>query len=127
VAARPVPAGGGAYPFDQRRPRAGQETKENVMAEFVFAYRVPRDYVPADAGRSQAWKSWFEGIGQGLLDIGKPVIAASAVGSCEGDMRLGGFSLIEADDMEAALEIARGCPSISAGGGVEVGALMDLA
>jgi len=84
VAARPVPAGGGAYPFDQRRPRAGQETKENLMAE-------------------------------------------SAVGSCEGDTRLGGFSLIAADDMEAALEIARGCPSISAGGGVEVGALMDLA
>ena len=97
------------------------------MAEFVFAYRVPRDYVLGDADVVQAWQSWFAGMGQGLLDKGKPATAAATVGSCEGDARLGGFSVIEADDMDAALEIARSCPSIGAGGGVEVGALLDVA
>jgi hypothetical protein len=127
VLPRPVPAGSSAYSFDQRRRRAGQETKENVMAQFVLTYRIPREYVLGDPDTGRAWQSWFEGIGPDLLDMGKPATAASQAGNCEGDLRLGGFSVIEADNMDAALKIARGCPSISAGGGVEVGALLDLA
>ena len=96
------------------------------MAEFLFTYRMPRDYVLGGAEMMKAWQSWFEGIGRDLIDKGKPVIASAAVGTCDGDVRLGGFSVIEAADMDTALEIARACPSIGAGGGIEVGAMVDL-
>ena len=96
------------------------------MAEFVFTYRMPQDYVPGSTETRKAWQSWFDGIGRNLIDKGKPVIASAAVGTCDGDVRLGGFSVIEAADMDTALEIARACPSIGAGGGVEVGAVVDL-
>ena len=95
------------------------------MAEFVFTYRVPQDYVPGGAETRKAWQSWFDGIGRNLIDQGKPVIASTAVGTSDGDMRIGGFSVIEAADMDAAIEIARACPSIDSGGGVEVGAVLD--
>lgn len=95
------------------------------MTEFVFTYRVPQDYVPGGAETRKAWQSWFDGIGRNLIDKGKPVIASTAVGTCDG-VRIGGFSVIEAADMDAALEIARACPSIDSGGGVEVGAMLHL-
>ncbi len=96
------------------------------MAEFVFTYRVPQNYVPGGAETRTAWQSWFDGIGRNLIDNGKPVIASAAVGACDGGVRIGGYSVIEAADMDAAIEIARACPSMDSGGGVEVGAVLDL-
>ena len=39
---------------------------------------------------------------------------------------LGGYSIVSADDLSAAVAIARSCPALSAGGGVEVGELTRL-
>jgi YCII-related domain-containing protein len=106
---------------------AGHVAKEKTtMAEFVFTYRMPQDYVPGGAETRKAWQSWFDGMGRNLIDKGKPVIASAAVGTCDSGARIGGFSVIEAANMEAALEIARACPSVDSGGGVEVGAVLDL-
>jgi len=96
------------------------------MAQFVLLYRVPADYVPGHADTRKAWQSWFDEMGAGLVDVGKPVLAASSAGTCAGDVRLGGFSVVEAGDLDAALQIARGCPALGLGGGVEVGALAEL-
>ena len=96
------------------------------MTQFVFLYRVPTGYVPGDPETRMAWQSWFDGMGAGLIDVGKPVLASSAVGTCEGDVRLGGFSVVEAEDMDAALQIAGGCPALGQGGGVEVGGLVEV-
>ena len=38
----------------------------------------------------------------------------------------GGYSMITADDLEAALTLAKGCPALREGGGVEVRWLADL-
>jgi hypothetical protein len=39
---------------------------------------------------------------------------------------VGGFSLIEANDLAHAVEISKGCPVFEAGGSVEVRAVMQM-
>ena len=96
------------------------------MAKFVFSYRVPSDYGPADAETMAAWQNWLGGMGPGLVDFGQAVIQASAVGEvASGTTRLAGYSVIVADDVDAALTVANGCPALQVGGGVEVDAVME--
>jgi hypothetical protein len=96
------------------------------MQEFVFVYRVPLDYVPGSEATQLAWRAWFEGIGTGLLAVGKPVVQTKSLGSCADGVRLGGYSLIRAADLDAALGVAAACPALGDCGGVEVGALHAL-
>ena len=96
------------------------------MAEFIFAYRVPQDYTMGNDDTRQAWQAWFAGLGEDLLDMGKPAQAAETVGSCGNGTWLGGFSIIRADSTEEALQIAGRCPGLASGGGVEVGSLVDI-
>jgi hypothetical protein len=96
------------------------------MQEFVFVYRLPADYVLGSESTQAAWRSWFESMGPGLLDMGKPATAASTVGRCSDGTRVAGFSMIAAESMETALELAARCPALLSDGGVEVGELQDL-
>jgi hypothetical protein len=96
------------------------------MPTFVLAYRSAKGYVPSPE-TGQAWRSWFEGMGDSLVDLGKPVIDRTALGNHDAEStQLGGYSLVTADDLEAAVAIAKGCPALSSGGGVEVGELGDV-
>ena len=97
------------------------------MAKYVFSYRVPADFVPGSPESVAAWQSWLGGMGSSLADLGEAVIDAAAVGEvASGTTRLAGYSVVVADDMDAALAIAKGCPALQAGGGVEVGAVMEV-
>ena len=100
------------------------------MAKFLFAYRVPRDYTPGRPQNVAAWIAWFESmgasLGASLVDQGLPVVASSPLGSSGAGTRLGGYSLVSAEDLDAALAIAKGCPALELNGGVEVGLTIDL-
>ena len=94
------------------------------MATYVLSYRNPKGYVPTPETRAE-WFGWFEGMGDALLDIGKPVGGRSNLGNCDSDStELGGYSVIDAPDLEAAIAIAKGCPHLTRDGGVEVGELL---
>ena len=96
------------------------------MPDFVFAYRNPTGYTPTQETRA-AWAAWFDGMGQQLADLGKPAVARAAFGNCGADRtELGGYSVIHADDLESALAIAKGCPHLERGGGIEVGQLGEV-
>ena len=96
------------------------------MQEFVFVYRLPDYYVPGSEPNQAAWRAWFESMGPDLLDVGKPVTSASTVGRCADGVRVAGFSVIAAESLEKALEVARRCPALPSQGGVEVGELQEL-
>ncbi len=97
------------------------------MATFVLTYRSPKGYVPGSSPETMAaWQAWFEGMGDQLTDVGKPVIDRTSLGNCGLDTQLGGYSLISADDLESATVLAKGCPHLTHGGGVEVGALGEV-
>jgi hypothetical protein len=96
------------------------------MPQFVFAYRSPKGYKPSDESVA-SWMNWFDSMGDHLVELGKPVFDGNSVGECSTETtELGGYSIISAEDIETALTIAKGCPHLSRGGGVEVGLLSEV-
>lgn len=95
------------------------------MAKFLFSYRVPKDY-QSSAQTRNAWQAWFEGLGHSLTDLGHGVLAAQALGNLDAGTRLGGYSVVTAEDMEGAAALAKGCPALRLGGGVEIGAVPEF-
>jgi len=97
------------------------------MAKYVISYRAPEDYVPGREDDMAAWAAWFKNIGKNLVDFGSPVRDTIQIGDCGAGQRLRGYSVISADDLDAALLIAQGCPGLrDTGFGVEVGVVDEL-
>ena len=95
------------------------------MATFLFTYRVPVDYPAAGPEVVAAWQAYLDGLGSNLADAGNPVFERVTVGNTETAV-LGGYSIVTAEDFEAAVRLAEECPYAKAGGGVEVGKLTLL-
>ncbi|MBO2451708.1 hypothetical protein J4573_31775 [Actinomadura barringtoniae] len=97
------------------------------MTKYVFSFRVPADYAP-DAGATAEWQAWFGGLGSALVDIGNAVTDHASLGEVGGaDSRMIAYSVVAAEDMDAALALAKDCPVMRVGGGVEVGPVMEVA
>jgi len=97
------------------------------MTNFVFSYRVPSDYRPR-AGTAAEWQAWFGGMGSALVDVGHAVTDYASLGEVGGsNHRMIGYSVVSAEDLDAALVLAKDCPALRAGGGVEVGPVMEVA
>jgi hypothetical protein len=95
------------------------------MPTYLIANRAPADYTGSADARA-AWDAWFEQLGAHLEDRGNPAFTRSTVGNCGTGTVLGGYTLITADNLEAAVELAKGNPMVASGGGVEVGELTLL-
>jgi hypothetical protein len=95
------------------------------MPTYVIVNRVPRGYRPSP-GAQRAWTAWFERLDATLVDRGNPVFSSTTLGSTGADTALGGYTLVSADDLDAAVALAKSCPALSHGGGVEVGELTPL-
>lgn len=105
------------------------------MSKFVFAYHGGSD-MPESASEQatimEAWGQWFGALGTAVVDGGAPIGAARTVapdGSATaggGTNPLTGYSVVEADDLAAATEMARGCPVLANGGSVEVAETIDM-
>ncbi len=96
------------------------------MSTFVLTYRAPKDYQVGSPQTIEAWNAYFDGLGDHVVDRGNPVFTRTTLGTCATDTVLGGYSIISAEDLEAAVTLAKGCPFLSNGGGVEVGELTML-
>ena len=97
------------------------------MPHYVFTYHQAKGYVPgSDADAMAAWQSYFEGIAAHIVDPGKPVFERRTIGEIGEATQLGGFTVINAADMDEAMALAQGCPSLQRAGGVQVGELTDL-
>jgi len=100
------------------------------MTKFVFIYHAPMS--PADAtpptpeqmeGVMQAWNDWAGRVGAGMVDFGTPLdggIRVTGDGTSPSNREIAGYSIIEADDMDAALALANGHPHLSMPGGCEI-------
>jgi hypothetical protein len=96
------------------------------MANFILVYRTPKGYTPGAADVMREWQAYFEKMGSQLVDVGNPVFDRNTLGACDGSTDLGGYSLVTAEDREGALSLAKECPILKVGGGVEVGELTLL-
>ena len=95
------------------------------MAKYVFSYRVPSDYRPNAETRAD-WQSWFGGMGSALVDVGNAVTEYASLGEVGGAAPGSvGYSVVCAEDMDSASALAKDCPTLRVGGGVEVGPVME--
>jgi hypothetical protein len=96
------------------------------MATFLFVYRTPSEVsAPTEDGMA-AWNAWFETLGSAIVNPGNPVVARTTVGDVKASQPVGGYTVITANDLESAATLAKGCPLVGHGGGVEVGELSDM-
>jgi hypothetical protein len=110
------------------------------MARFLFVYRrgheTANKMTPEEMQRHmQKWHTWIgEGLekgwivdgGDALTQEGRVVNAKKVVMDgpfVEAREIVGGFSIVQADTIDAAAELAKGCPALLVGGSVEVRAL----
>jgi hypothetical protein len=96
-----------------------------AMPTFLFSYRMPAGYQLGHPDAVASWVAFFQGLGDHVVDAGKPVSETAEVGRCGAGTRPGGYSLISAEDLESAVALAKGSPAL-AEGGVQVGLLRDL-
>jgi hypothetical protein len=99
------------------------------MANFVLVYTGGG--MPAtDAERKQvmeAWGGWFGKLGDAIVDMGNPFSPKAQTVSSDGSVHDGavgtaatGYSIIKADSLKSAVELARGCPVLGAGAKISV-------
>jgi len=97
------------------------------MANYVLSFRVPADYAPT-AGTPGEWRAWFAALGPALVDVGNAVTDHASLGDVGGSgSRMVAYSVVCAEDLDAALALAKDCPVLRVGGGVEVGPVMEAA
>jgi hypothetical protein len=97
------------------------------MANYLLAYKGG-GMAQTDAEREAAmaaWGNWFGQLGQAVVDAGNPFGASKGVtsGGSVSDpapAALTGYSVLAADSLDAATELAKGCPVLGNGGSVEV-------
>ena len=75
----------------------------------------------------QAWGAWFGKLGSAVVDGGNPFSGKSkTVGKDgkasdgDGGMMHSGYSILKADSLDAAAEMAKGCPVLTGGGKITV-------
>lgn len=97
------------------------------MANYVLVYSGgsrPQTEAEQQAVMA-AWGGWYEGLGQTIVDGGNPFgpsasVAADGTVSQGAPSALTGYTVIAADDLGAATELAKGCPVLDSGGRVDV-------
>lgn len=104
------------------------------MAKYTFAYRggggMPE--TPEEGERLMAaWTAWFGELGSAVVDGGAPFGPSATVASGGGvtdgaPSGLTGYSIVTAQSLAAAAEMAKGCPIFDAGGHVDVYECIDM-
>jgi hypothetical protein len=101
------------------------------MAKFLLIYTGGvRDTQPTpeeSAAIIKDWTDWFDSLGENLVDAGNPTTPMAKAIASDGAVSDGapgematGYSIIQADSLDAATEAAKGCPQLKAGGQVIV-------
>ena len=111
------------------------------MSEYVFLYRgAERPASPQDTQQiMQKWMKWFEELNKKghVKDRGQPLDATGKVVRgrnkavtdgpfAESKDLVGGYTLVEAKDLNEAAEVAKGCPIFERNGFVEVRPVMKM-
>jgi hypothetical protein len=98
------------------------------MANYVFAYSGGKGVAADEAERNAQmarWGQWFGELGSAVVDGGAATGSAKTVGpggsvSDGGSRAMTGYSIVSADSLESAVQLAKGCPVLEIGGAVDV-------
>ena len=104
------------------------------MPKFILAYHGGgKPETPEEGEKEMAkWQAWLGGMGASCADMGNPVgmsktVSQDGVVDNGGANPLSGYSIVEAADIDAACDMAKGCPVLDGGKGtVEVAPIMEM-
>ena len=103
------------------------------MAQYIITYLGGDQPSSPEEGKQHfaKYKEWLSSLGDKAVSPANPFKDTSTVNS-DGTVTSGsttsmsGYTIIEADSMETALEIAKACPFLDIGGSLEVSELMQM-
>ena len=103
------------------------------MAQYVYVYLGgDQPSSPEEANKHfSKYMEWLSSLGDAVISPTIPLKHTHTVDSDKtvregGASAMSGFSIIEADSIEAALAIAQACPFLEIGGSLEVSELMQM-
>ncbi len=103
------------------------------MSNYIIAYHGgKKPETPEEGAKNMAkWKAWVGGLGDAVVNPGTPlgksrIVSSLGVSDDGGSNPLLGFSIVKADSMDAALEMAKECPHLEIGGTLEVAEMMEM-
>ena len=103
------------------------------MAQYIITYLGGDQPSSPEEGQQHfaKYKEWLSSLGDSVVSPANPFKNTSTVNS-DGTVTTGsttamsGYTIIEVDSMELALEIAKACPFLDIGGSLEVSELMQM-
>ncbi|MGH8967448.1 MAG: YciI family protein [Actinomycetes bacterium] len=100
------------------------------MTKYVFIYHAPMtpaEAAPPSPEQMEAvmgeWNAWAGNVGDGMVDFGTPLangVRVTKDGTSSSDREVAGYSIIEANDFDTAIELARNHPHLNMPGGCEI-------
>lgn len=101
------------------------------MEEYVVIYHASASAVEQTKNMSpedmkegmELWMAWAKRCGDGLLDLGTPLGGGRKVtdsGSSPSDKNVMGYSILQAENMEAAQALLKGHPHLGWAAGCEI-------
>lgn len=104
------------------------------MGKYVFGYHGGgmAETEEEQARVMAAWGSWMGELGSALTDPGNAIMQAKTV-NADGTITEGGganpltgYSIVEANSLDGAIALAKGCPIFESGGSVEVAETIEM-
>ena len=103
------------------------------MAQYIMTYLGGDQPSSPEEGRQHfaKYKEWLFSLGDSAVSPANPfkdtrTVNSDGTVSTGSTTSLSGYTVIEADSMEAALEIAKACPFLDIGGSLEVSELIEM-
>ncbi len=103
------------------------------MSNYIFTYyhsgKMPES--PEEGAKHMAkWNDWVAELGDTLVEpnnsLGKfKIVSSDSVSDREGSDAMMRFSTVKADNLDAALDIAKGCPFLEMGT-IEVAEMKEM-
>jgi hypothetical protein len=89
------------------------------MPEYIITHRFPANFKGAPDTAAAA-KAWFGQIASTIVSRNDGTVETRKLGDCGSDTLPNAYTIVNADNMEAAVELAGGWPLLERGAGVEV-------
>jgi hypothetical protein len=108
------------------------------MTKFVVLYNAPQSAQSQMAESSpeaaqegmKAWMEWATRAGDGIVDMGNPLGTGKEVttaGTTDTNSQVGGYGILQADDMDGALALLEGHPHLMMpGASIQVYEALDI-
>lgn len=105
------------------------------MAKFVLLYTgggMPESE-EEQAAVLAAWGAWYEGLGEAVVDPGNPfspavqnIVSNGTVSEGAIGTTASGYSILNADSMQAAIGMSKKCPMLAGNGQITIYETFDM-